>query len=93
MKDLQQLINERVEKRLEKEIKSYISQLRNHPFWDAIRELTMQTETKNESLHTAFWISNGFIFRKIKEHFLPMWIEDASIEILQKIENLEEEEE
>jgi len=91
--DLQQLINKKVEKKLDTEITQFLDALLHNPFWNSINDLQVTINGNTESFRSAFWPGkNEVIFKKIKEKFLPEYIEAESEALLNTITALEKSE-
>lgn len=92
--DLTQLIKNKAEGKLHGEIQDYLNQLTNHKFFNAISEMTVniQEGDKEEKrrLSGFLWPLNGAAFDMIRAKFMDKYIEQESIEFMDKVEKLQQ---
>jgi len=89
--DLQSQINKKAETKLKKEIKEFLQQVTNNPFWSVLCNLNIIfPDGRKENLRKAFW-PDGYssITHEILKSKLPYRIEQESKRLLDTIDALE----
>lgn len=93
VKDLQTLINERAESRLERDIQEAVQLIRNNPILkhqgDMPRISMTGKETSNGQFPYWFFQSSGDYMKAAKEHLLPLYIQEETKMFMGKVENLQ----
>lgn len=90
IKDIQALINERAEKRLDgqlEELRKYL-----HSGFAAnlleISAIKVSVDGKSDNYRSAFWHTGSLAFAKLKETLLPKYIEDETRNFVKSVDKL-----
>lgn len=89
MSDLNELLKLKAEKKLTSEIDKWLLELRTHKFFSSIEAEVLRDNSYN--LRTALWSSSEVLGRKIKEKFLPDYVQKETTDFMEKVETMQNE--
>lgn len=90
LKDLQSLIAERAEKRLDKDIDEFTQVFRNHKFIEGMKSVLIGERGNAVTLATLFWDPTSQAMEQLKSVLLPKYIEEETRLFVDKVYNLDQ---
>ena len=98
VKNLQELINQKAEKRLDADIYKLAEAIRNNPLLQttnnpSIPDISIKNNEGSYLERKPYWFfqSNGNFFDKVKEGWLPIYIAEETKNFITKVEELDSE--
>lgn len=91
IKDIQGLLSERAEKKLDKELSTMREYIHNGFAANLLElgdDVTLTIDGKTKTLREALWYTDRPIFKRIKEKLLPIYIEDETKAFVKEVDGL-----
>lgn len=87
MTDLNQLLKNKSEVKLEKEISDFILGIREHKFFKAIQDFEVKTSEGSEKMNIFFWDTAGTAGTLIKEKFMQEYVYAESKQFMDDVQD------